>query len=101
MSEERINVYRCPECGGETVTIDVDRGVTPMFLGCRASGQKDDCDGMAVSAMYQVPKPLPSPALEWYKPSKEEIAAMPEDHREHYEGSGLNIRKRKLEGVEE
>jgi len=95
MSEERINVYTCPECNGRTVAVDVDKGVTPMFLGCRASGQKGDCGGMAVSAMYQiVPELTPTPAWEWYKPSKEEIAAMPKDHRGHYEGNGLNIRKR-------
>ena len=97
MSEERVNVYTCPECSGHTVTIDVDEGVTPMFLGCRASGEEGDCKGSAQSAGYpKGPRPahIPAPAWEWYKPSKEEIAAMPKEYRSHYENGGLSIRKR-------
>lgn len=94
---DRANVYICPECGGPTVTIDIDKGVTPMFLKCRSSGNVGDCDGMAQSAMYP-PKDqlvaLDPPAWEWYRPSEEEIAAMPESHKDHYKGNTLAIRKR-------
>lgn len=96
--DQRINVYTCPECKGFTTTIDVDEGVTPATLNCRASGKEGDCKGMAMSSMYpKGPRPahIPAPAWEWYKPSKEEIAAMPEAHRSHYENEGLQIRKRK------
>ena len=100
MSEEQINVYTCPACRGFTVTIDIDKGVTPMFLGCRASGNEDDCEGMAQSAMYpKRPRPphIPAPAWEWYKASEEEIEAMPEGHRQYYRDGGLAIRKREQE----
>jgi len=36
MSEQRINVYVCRKCGGHTVTVDVDHGVTPFMIGCHA-----------------------------------------------------------------
>lgn len=36
MSDERINVYVCQKCGGHTVTVDVDEGVTPFMIGCHA-----------------------------------------------------------------
>lgn len=36
MNEPRINVYVCRKCGGHTVTVDVDDGVTPFMIGCHA-----------------------------------------------------------------
>lgn len=36
MNEPRINVYVCQKCGGHTVTVDVDEGVTPFMIGCHA-----------------------------------------------------------------
>jgi hypothetical protein len=87
MSEARINVYVCQKCGGHTVTVDVDEGVTPFMIGCHAreatvhpaeSGDKKfaealerdlgvrikprdvkrKCDGMAHSSFYpRGPKP--------------------------------------------
>lgn len=44
-----VNAYKCPVCGLVTVTIDVDPGVTPMFLGCRRT---PGCTGFGESAMY-------------------------------------------------
>lgn len=82
MSDPRINVYVCQKCGGHTVTVDVDEGVTPFMIGCHAketdvhpaeSGNKAfeelldrelgvriksknllkvKCDGMAESSFY-------------------------------------------------
>lgn len=44
MSEPRINVYTCRECGGHTVTVDVDEGVTPFMIRCRAGKEVDAAD---------------------------------------------------------
>src|SRR3974377_965449 len=33
------NVYTCRKCGGHTVTVDRDEGVTPFMIGCRESGE--------------------------------------------------------------
>ena len=48
--KERINQYTCRDCKESTVTVDVDEGVTPMFLACRAT---PDCKGTMASAMYR------------------------------------------------
>lgn len=64
----RINAYHCDDCGGYTVTRDRDPGVTPMFLGCRAT---DGCGGRAVSMGYpNGPKPdhIGPVRWEWYRP---------------------------------
>ena len=79
---EHINVYRCEECNGYTVTIDVHEGVTPFLLDCRANGKSrvdrdpEACNGMARSSMYRPvfffgPGPW-IPAWEWYAPTEEE-----------------------------
>jgi|HubBroStandDraft_2_1064218.scaffolds.fasta_scaffold74636_4 hypothetical protein len=93
----RENVYTCEKCGGYTVTVDIDEGVTPFMLKCRASGKEGDCEGVALSAMYpKGPRPahIPEPSWEWYKPSAKEIAAMPASWRDHYRKGGLHLRKR-------
>ena len=74
----RENVYVCPVCQGFTVTVDVDEGVTPAFIDCRASGNERDCLGMAASSFYpEGPRPahIPPPAWEWYKPTITEARA--------------------------
>lgn len=98
-----INGWRCEgsnkvaSCGGVTYAIHVDEGVTPMFLGCRAT---ENCKGTAVSLMYP-PPPAPQHVLEavaweWYKP---DAAALRRLHRknpalaEHVELGGLNLRE--------
>ena len=93
----RENVYTCPKCGGYTVTVDVDDGVTPFLLNCRASGEEGKCDGKATSAFYpKSPRPprIPPPAWEWYAPSAEETAKLSPGMRDHVEQGGLLIRKK-------
>lgn len=85
----RINVYVCESCGGKTVTKDVDEGVTPFMLCCRATL---DCEGYAYSSHYRVDQAQPW-GWEWFKPTPEEIAAKPEAHRDHYLKGGLDIRE--------
>lgn len=83
MSVGDKNAYWCPECHGYVVTIDVDQGVTPMFLACRAKGEPsnplNDCTGQMHSMMYpEEPWPdedgygdrIPTePTWEWYRPT--------------------------------
>lgn len=65
----RENCYVCDKCLGHIVTVDSDPGVTPMFLGCRAT---EGCDGRMVSSGYPDPSKKPAsigPATwEWYRP---------------------------------
>ncbi len=94
---DRENVYVCRECGGHTVTIDIDEGVTPFLLGCRASGREGDCKGKAESAFYpKGPRPahIPAPSWEWYKPAPDEYKWLSGPIKDHVDQGGLLIRKR-------
>ncbi len=76
----RVNGYVCDSCGGKTVTIHRDEGVTPMFIGCRAL---PGCQGRAVSLMYTSNPAweLPEPKWEWYRPeSTRHLSAEVADH---------------------
>lgn len=92
----RENAYLCDVCGGYTTTIDVDDGVTPMLLACRASGEEGKCTGMARSLGYPSgPRPdaIPSPAWEWYKPGDLELMQIDQELFEHVRKGGLLLRK--------
>jgi hypothetical protein len=91
------NVYTCGKCGGMTVTIDLDEGVTPFMIDCRAAGKEGDCDGMARSACYPSgPRPsyVPAPAWEWYKPGPDELKKVSPGLKDHAKRGGLFIRPR-------
>lgn len=87
------NVYVCAECHGKVRTRDVADGVTPMMIRCLV---KEGCLGMMHSLFYRsakFPQDAPKePTHEWYKPTTEEIKAMPKEHRFHYENGGLRLR---------
>lgn len=90
----RENAYECPVCGGYTTTVNVDDGVTPMFLACRVT---PGCPGRAASLIYpEGPRPahIPPPAWEWYRPSRRERRSLDPVTREHVEMGGLLIRER-------
>jgi hypothetical protein len=96
----RENVYTCPKCKGYTVTIDIDEGVTPFMLRCRANGE-NVCDGMATSSFYpQGPRPadIPPPSWEWYKPTGREYRNLSKGMKEHVDKGGLDIRARRVDG---
>lgn len=59
------NAYTCPMLHS-TVTIDKDKGVTPMFIGCPV------CNERASSRMYNVDQSL-VPTHEWFKPTEAEL----------------------------
>jgi hypothetical protein len=87
------NIYTCTMCGGRTVTVDCDEGVTPFMIDCRASGEDGDCDGMAQSSFYHVPPGTPPPQWEWYAPGEEEIERATPGMRWHARQGGLFLRK--------
>ena len=95
------NAYYCETCGGYTVVIHRDDGVTPMFLACRAAGEVETCQGRAVSMMYRdidsAPANVPKePAWEWVKPSKSRVRRIKKRNpafAEHLERGGLELRK--------
>lgn len=109
--ERNKNAYWCPECHGYVVTVDVDEGVTPMFLACRVKGdprdQANDCKGQMQSMMYPVEPwperdgfdtPIPTePTWEWYAPGSTERKRLRRDEPgvyEHVERGGLLLRQR-------
>lgn len=89
----RKNIYTCKKCGGVTITIDIDDGVTPFMIRCRASGNEDRCDGMAQSCMYRVPVETPDAEWEWFKPTGSQYLKLSRDMREHVDKGGLDLRK--------
>lgn len=86
MSKGKKNSYTCQACAGQIITVDIDDGVTPFALDCRA---KKGCNGIMYSAFYRVDQSLPA-QFEWFKPVslKGYDAAM----REHIRLGGLDIR---------
>lgn len=85
----RKNAYVCHVCGGKTVTIDRDDGVTPFMIRCRAT---KDCEAMAESSFYRC-DPTLVPTHEWYRPGAAEIGAATPAMRQHYEMGGLGLRE--------
>lgn len=100
-AEPRINAYICNNLH-ITVTIDGDKGVTPMFISC------PKCDGMASSRMYDVDTSI-MPTHEWYLPNEADIKREAEDFvknhsnipyeeiynaiKEHTDNGGLSLRE--------
>ena len=107
-----INGWRClneiagmkmdrPACDGITYAIHVDDGVTPMFLGCRAT---EGCSGTGVSLMYPAP-PVPKHVLdavawEWYRPIGRELVELNEGEAQYVKNGGLLIRPLTDAGLE-
>jgi len=96
MKFEYRNAYVCEKCRYITLTVHVDKGVTPMFLGCR---NPKGCDGTATSFVYQLPGALAMsingkllPTHEWYKPGPDEKLTAGE--RDHVEQGGVLLRER-------
>ena len=87
-----INVYRCPMCHWQAVTINRVEGVTPMFIRCESKtcASRNDLPG-CFSAMYRVSQQL-EPTHEWYRPEEEELLEKPWA-RAHVEAGGLMLRR--------
>jgi hypothetical protein len=88
----RHNAYRCDDCGALTVVVHRDAGVTPMFLGCRAT---HGCRGRAVSLGYPsgpIPPSLLPARWEWYRPDRSDPISRDAAMRSHVEQGGLALR---------
>ena len=97
----RINAYTCNNLH-QTITIDRDEGVTPMFISCPVCGQQ------ASSRMYDVASTL-EPTHEWYLADEDDIKKQAEEFvkqnkdcpykniynaiKDHTEKGGLSLRK--------
>ena len=91
-----VNVYACPY-GHETVTRNMDEGVTPYMIGCptcKAAGTPPNEKGfrwpMAESSFYRVDQFL-AHSHEWYRP--ESTAGLNQDTAEHVRNGGLLLRE--------
>ena len=91
MNSKRVNYYKCQECSMGIFTVDREKGVTPMFLACRAT---PDCNGMMVSSGYPHDDwfSLTPVKYEWYKPDLDDIQG---DEYEHVIRGGLLLRRLK------
>jgi hypothetical protein len=89
----RYNAYHCPDCGGYTVTLNVDDGVVPSKLRCRRT---EGCAGMGESLGF--PKgPTPdkikkAARFEWYRPYKDDPAMSNPILATHVNRGGLLLR---------
>jgi len=87
---ERKNAYSCPKCGHRTITIDLVKGVTPMFFPC------EDCNFyMARSSFYRGAE-NETPTWEWYLPTEKQ--AKRQDRKapgsyDHWKLGGLTPRR--------
>jgi len=97
---DRRNAYFCPECRKVTITVDVDPGVTPMFIKCPhfeisfASSfmyQVLGCMAIKYSPNHGCMVPFPAD-YEWYKPDKKQKLSA--DEKDHVDQGGLLMRKR-------
>jgi hypothetical protein len=91
MKLEKRNAYYCKACKRVTITVDVNEGVTPMFILC------PHCNCSATSFMYQLPGALHlgvEADYEWYKPDAKETLMLSKAEAEHVFKGGLLMRKR-------
>lgn len=83
----KVNIYVCRTCRGHIVTRDIDAGVTPFMLKCRA---KLECDGDMQSSMYRVFDQEVREDYQWYRPTAAEALGAWE--RDHVAAGGLMLR---------
>ncbi len=82
----RRNIYTCDTCRGEIVTVDIDKGVTPFMISCRAT---PGCKGFMQSSFYHC-DPSRVAQFEWYRP--ETIDEFAPETQEHVRKGGLLLR---------
>ena len=105
----QVNGWYDPTCGKVTYGIHLAHGVTPMYLGCRAT---PECEGVAISLMYpwsrrftpddKLPAWLGQPGkgvtVEWYRPGEREMVEMDREILDHVRQGGLLVRSLTSEG---
>lgn len=86
----KFNCYVCETCTLVTTTADIHEGVTPFMIRCPA------CCGKAISRLYpkgKIPANIPTPDLEWYKPSGKDYQKLSAAMKEHVDHGGLDMRQ--------
>lgn len=91
----RENMYGCDTCKGYIVTVDIDRGVTPMYIKC----QSETCSALMRSYGYPArprPEHIASADWEWYRPEVNALGRFDndDDANEHILRGGLLLRGR-------
>lgn len=95
--EGKINVYVCPKCRAEHVTINTVDGVTPFLIRCRdATGCQDD---FAQSCFYRVDQNR-RPRWEWYRPAADDPVMKNPGMKEYVAQGGLDLRRVTQETLE-
>lgn len=91
------NGYKCEGCKRVAITIDVHRGVTPMFKSCLVN--PEFCKGTMQSMMYPGDGAKPSdeylegkPLFHWYRPGMQEFITLEQGSKDHVMRGGLLIR---------
>lgn len=99
-----INGYRCDSCRKYIFVIHKDKGVTPMFLACRAT---DGCQGRSVSLGYPADRGNPMPSnlqkkiqWKWVRPTQKEWDSMDDEMKDYIFRGGLELRRKKNDGPE-
>lgn len=87
----RLNAYMCIRCRSVIVTEQIDEGVTPITIRCRANVE---CGGEMMSRFYRLPENAPPVSHEWYKPGMDEYKGMSRALQEHVQKNGCLLRKR-------
>ena len=80
------NIYKCP-AGHNTITIDLDDGVTPFKLTCTHAG----CRQLATSSWHLVDQSL-HPTHGFYVPTAAELSTLNRMERTHVARGGLLFR---------
>ena len=83
----KLNIYTCQTCRGHLVTRDVDRGVTPFMIGCKAI---PGCGGHMQSSMYRVFDQTMAETHQWYRPPAVQVLTPAE--QQHVRQGGLLLR---------
>lgn len=88
----RYNTYQCASCGKKYLSVDLARGVTPMFMTCFRS---EGCQGPAISMGYPVQQQLLGVPLliEWVKPDAEELERVKNPALLHHFANGGLMRR--------
>ena len=99
-----INGYRCDACHKYIFVIHKDKGVTPMFLACRAT---EGCEGNSVSLGYPAERGNPMPPhlqekiqWKWVRPTQKEWEEMDDAMKDHIMRGGLELRRKEIDGPE-
>jgi len=80
------NIYLCRDCGHGFVSVDIEEGTTPFMTKCL------NCGLFAQSLCYAAPQKMLEdikPAVEWYRPSGDELSAMSAGTNQHVKMGGL------------